>query len=47
MALLPLYDNFYSLVWTLKNEEFLYLKDMKDEEFVEELNYALQDHYVR
>lgn len=41
LALLPLWDSFYSIVWTVNLEEFEVLMKLSDEKFIAELNFSL------
>ena len=41
LALLPLWDSFYSIVWTVTLEEFEALMKLSDEKFLLELNFSL------
>ena len=43
VALLPLWGNFSSIVWTCSPDQCKDLQDLSEEEFVERLNHALQD----
>jgi 2-polyprenyl-6-methoxyphenol hydroxylase-like FAD-dependent oxidoreductase len=41
IALLPLWEDYYSIVWTVNLEEFDYLSKLDDVEFIKELNKIL------
>ena len=41
LALLPLWDSYYSIVWTVTLEEFEALMKLSDEKFLGELNFSL------
>lgn len=41
IALLPLWEDYYSIVWTVNLEEYDFLMKQTDENFIKELNYVL------
>ncbi len=41
LALLPLFDDHYSLVWSLHPEDYQHLLGLSDDQFLRELNRSL------